>query len=82
MGWIQETIEEWASETTESWVYTSIEGSPHCRSEQNIPCLINNTCYEVGMRYFYPQCSGRNPKCNTKKGAWVPAITVCRERLL
>ena len=36
---------------------------------------------QVGLRLFYPNCPKLNTLCSAKRGAYVPAITVCLQRL-
>lgn len=36
---------------------------------------------QVGLRLFYPNCSKLNTLCSAKRGAYVPAITVCLQTL-
>jgi len=36
---------------------------------------------ERHMRFFLVNCPKVNQLCNANSGAWVPAITVCRQRL-
>lgn len=35
----------------------------------------------VTWKLFYPNCSNTNLQCNSINGAYVPAITVCLQRL-
>lgn len=44
----------------------------------------DGTYTTVTWRYYYPSCS-RNLQllnlCSASRGAWVPAVTVCQQRL-
>jgi uncharacterized delta-60 repeat protein len=47
-------------------------------------CVLNNGCTCSKWRYFYPNCTRANVVaglCNGKSGAYVPAITVCNQRI-
>lgn len=35
----------------------------------------------IKWRFFYPDCPRLNLLCNPLSGAWVPAVTVCDQRL-
>ena len=39
------------------------------------------TYRDVHWEYFYPNCRRTNWLCSAQRGAWVPAITVCSQRL-
>jgi len=48
------------------------------------PCVVNNTCACAKLRLYAPGCSlkqSNNGTCSTLNAAYVPAITVCRQRL-
>lgn len=46
------------------------------------PCLKPNGFYTcVKWRFFYVNCPKVNFQCNPFSGAYVPAITVCRQQL-
>lgn len=34
-----------------------------------------------GWRFFYANCPRTNVLCSALSGAWVPAVTVCRQQL-
>ena len=47
-------------------------------------CILNSGCTCSKWRYFYPNCTRANVVaglCNGKSGAYVPAITVCNQRI-
>ena len=47
-------------------------------------CILNSECTCSKWRYFYPNCTRANVVaglCNGKSGAYVPAITVCNQRI-
>lgn len=43
----------------------------------------DNTTVNIGIRQFPPNCPkiNYNNQCSTIYSAWLPAITVCRQRL-
>jgi hypothetical protein len=41
----------------------------------------DGVCRKVTWRYFYVNCPRINFLCNPYSGAYVPAITVCRQQL-
>ena len=48
------------------------------------PCVFNNVCVCAKKRLFAPNCSlsqSNSGICSSVNGAYVPAITVCRQRL-
>jgi uncharacterized delta-60 repeat protein len=48
------------------------------------PCIFNNVCVCAKKRLFAPNCSlsqSNSGICSSVNGAYVPAITVCRQRL-
>lgn len=41
----------------------------------------NNVWTNVGYVYFYVRCPKLNLMCNSTSGAYVDAVTVCRQQL-
>lgn len=39
------------------------------------------TYQDVTYRFFYVNCPKSSFNCSAQSGAWVPAITVCNQRL-
>jgi hypothetical protein len=60
-------------------------GNQGCGTRVGKVCLIGaSTCTCAQYKYFYPRCSRIQQSlgiCNGRAGAWVPAITVCSQRL-
>jgi uncharacterized delta-60 repeat protein len=47
-------------------------------------CILNNGCTCSKWRFFYPNCTRANVVaglCSGKSGAYVPAITICNQRI-
>lgn len=40
-------------------------------------CTYSNVTYKL----YYPRCKKQNVLCSATRGAYVPAITVCRQQL-
>ena len=59
-------------------------GNQGCGTQKGKVCLFNNTCTCAKWKFFTAQCS-RNQQalglCSGTSGAYVPAITVCNQRL-
>ena len=59
-------------------------GNQGCGTQKGKVCLFNNSCTCAKWKFFTAQCS-RNQQalglCSGTSGAYVPAITVCNQRL-
>jgi hypothetical protein len=65
---------------------TITENSTNCNQtcSTGLKCLTNSTCSCRKWRYFYSGCNRRQQVlgiCSGMSGAYVPAITVCNQRL-
>ena len=75
-------------ETVTITVNTSCEKTI-CASQTGLPCRLPtasnpNNCTCATWRFFFPQCTRANivsGTCNGRAGAYVPAVTVCNQRL-
>jgi hypothetical protein len=70
--------------------YGEAESTPQIKScgqtcaSTGISCLTNSTCSCRKWQYFYPKCNRLQQAlgiCSGKAGAYVPAVTVCSQRL-
>jgi predicted membrane-bound mannosyltransferase len=52
-----------------------------CTSSQ-FRCYIGTGYDCMTWKFFYPNCTNHNLYCNASAGAYVPAITVCTQRLI
>jgi hypothetical protein len=52
-----------------------------CRSKPKINCNISRCQKTVDMKYFKPNYVRTNPLSDPEFGAFLPAVTVCKQRL-
>jgi hypothetical protein len=89
MDWYNLTLEQWLNSTLSSWV-----SLPLVATTTSLPVTVDRTKYfycrtpglsavykYVRWRWFYTRCPKLNMSCNSKRGAFCAAITVCNQQL-